>query len=46
MVLTAAQTTAFFENPIKLGGPRLIQEARSVYLLSTALNMQEMSTDF
>ena len=30
---------------IKLGGPRLIQEARSVYLLGTALNMQEMSTD-
>ena len=31
---------------IKLGGPRLIQEARSVYLLGIALNMQEMSTDF
>ena len=30
---------------IKLGGPRLIQEARSVYLLGTAPNMQEMSTD-
>ena len=27
------------------GGPRLIQEARSVYLLGTALNMQEKSTD-
>ena len=27
------------------GGPRLIQEARSVYLLGTALNMQETSTD-
>ena len=31
---------------IKWGGPRLIQEARSVYLLGTAPNMQEMSTDF
>ena len=30
---------------IKLGGPRLIEEARSVYLLGTPLNMQEMSTD-
>ena len=30
---------------IKWGGPRLIQEARSVYLLGTAPNMQEMSTD-
>ena len=29
----------------KLGGPRLIQETRSVYLLGTALSMQEMSTD-
>ena len=29
----------------KVGGPKLIQEARSVYLLDTALNMQEMSTD-
>ena len=29
----------------KVGGPRLIQEARSVYLLGTAPNMQEMSTD-
>ena len=30
---------------IKWGGPRLIQEARSDYLLGTAPNMQEMSTD-
>ena len=30
---------------IKWGGPRLIQEARSVYLLGIALSMQEMSTD-
>ena len=30
---------------IKLGGPRLIQEARSVYMLGTVPNMQEMSTD-
>ena len=30
----------------KVGGPRLILEARSVYLLGIALNMQEMSTDF
>ena len=30
---------------IKWRGPRLIQEARSVYLLGTAPNMQEMSTD-
>ena len=30
---------------IKLGGPRLIQGARSVYLSGIALNMQEMSTD-
>ena len=30
---------------IKWGGPRLIQEARSVYLLGTVPNMQEMSTD-
>ena len=30
---------------IKWGGPRLIQEARSVYVLGTAPNMQEMSTD-
>ena len=29
---------------IKLGGPRLIPQARSVYLLGTAPNMQEMST--
>ena len=29
----------------KVGGPRLIQEARSVYLLGTAPNMQEMSTN-
>ena len=31
---------------IKWGGQRLIQEVRSVYLLGTAPNMQEMSTDF
>ena len=31
---------------VKLGGPRLIQEGKSVYLLCTVLNMQEMSTDF
>ena len=30
---------------IEWGGPRLIQEARSVYLLGTGPNMQEMSTD-
>ena len=30
---------------LKWGGPRLIQEVRSVYLLGTAPNMQEMSTD-
>ena len=30
---------------IKWGGPRLIQETRSVYLLGTAPNMQQMSTD-
>ena len=30
---------------MRLGGPRLIQEARSVYLLGTVLNMQDMSTD-
>ena len=30
---------------IKLGGPRLIQEARSVYLLGIALSMHEMATD-
>ena len=29
----------------KVGGPRLIQEVRSVYLLGTAPNMQKMSTD-
>ena len=29
----------------KLGGPRLIQDSRSAYLLGTALNMHEMSTD-
>ena len=29
----------------KGGGPRSIQEARSVYLLGTTHNMQEMSTD-
>ena len=33
------------DNIIKWGGPRLIQEGRSVYLLGTAPNMQEMSTD-
>ena len=30
---------------IKWGGPRLIQEVRSAYLLGTVPNMQEMSTD-
>ena len=29
----------------KVGGPRLTQEGRSVYLLGTAPNMQDMSTD-
>ena len=29
----------------KCGGPRLIQESRSVYLLGAAPNMKEMSTD-
>ena len=29
----------------KVGGPRVIQEVRSVYLLVTAPNMQEMSTE-
>ena len=29
----------------KWGGPRLIEEARSVYLLGTAPNMHEKSTD-
>ena len=32
------------DNKVR-GGPRLIQEARSVYLCGMAPNMHEMSTD-
>ena len=39
------KTCVVADTDSKWGGPRLIQEARSVYLLGTVPNMQEMSTD-